>query len=85
MRPSDEVREHVIRRQVHPARSAGLMDLTLRARDIHSELAYANTMPAVVCVLGSNRLEKEAAITLSRRNGAHHRANALFTFLPAKN
>lgn len=47
MRPSDEVREHVILRQVHPARSAGLMELTLRAGDIHREFAYANTMPAV--------------------------------------
>ena len=85
MRPSDEIREHVIRRHFQPAKSGGATELTIRAGDIHKELDYANRMPAVCSVLGSNRLEREAAVTLSQRNGPHNGANALFTYLLLKN
>ena len=83
MRPSDEsdeIREHVIRRHIEPARIAGDKEITLRAGDIHRELGYAARMPAVCSVLGSNRLEREAHVKRTRREGPENGSNAMFTY-----
>ncbi len=80
MKVSDEIREHVIRRHIDPARAAKEKELTLRAGDIHKELGYRQRMPAVCSVLGSNRLEMEAQVKRLRMEGPHNGSNACFTY-----
>jgi 5-methylcytosine-specific restriction protein B len=80
MKPSDEIREHVIRKHIEPARMAGGKELTLRAGDIHKELGYSGRMPAVCSVLGSNRLEREGRVKRTRREGPQNGANAIFVY-----
>ena len=80
MRPSDQIRNHIIEYHVKPAQNKRAKELTLRAGDIHNELGYSDRMPAVCSVLGSNRLEREAGIRRLRREGPHNGANVYFVY-----
>jgi 5-methylcytosine-specific restriction protein B len=77
---ADEIREHVIRNHIEPARAAQKAEISLRAGDIHKELVLKDRMPAVCSVLGSNRLEREARVKRLSVVGPHNGANALFTY-----
>ena len=81
MKLSNQIRNHIIKNHMKPARKNNRNELTIRAGDIHEELGYSNRMPAVCSVLGSNKLQNEAHIQLAKREGPHNGANARFFYI----
>lgn len=78
--PSDQVREHVKRKYINPAKKAGKKSLSLRAGDIHRELGFTRRIPVVCSALRSRKLQKNCDIKLSYIDGHNNTTTATFTY-----
>ncbi len=74
------IRQFASDRYVHPARSRGGSELTLRAGDVHEAMGLKARMPAVCDVLGSKVFLEENRLVLLARHGPKHGANVFFTY-----
>lgn len=77
---ADRIRGHVLRKYVAPARSRGERSFTVRAGDVHSDLALINRMPNVCSALGSRKFVALANVRLLQRTGPAAGSNVYFTF-----
>ena len=78
--PSDQVREHVKRKYIDPAKKAGKKSLSLRAGYIHRELGFTRRIPVVCSALRSRKLQKNCDIKLSYIDGHNNTTTATFTY-----
>jgi 5-methylcytosine-specific restriction protein B len=62
MADSDDIRSHLIKDHVDPARSRGEYTVTIRASDVVGELGSSTAIPAVCGVLRSDTFEREARL-----------------------
>ena len=80
MKPSEEIRQHVIKQYIVPARSAGKDSVTVRAGEVHAALHFKQRSAAVCSVLGSLSFQEENGIKLLSREGPGVGMSTLFTF-----
>jgi hypothetical protein len=78
--PSDQVRDHVKRKHIDPAKKAGKKSLSLRAGDIHKELGFTRRIPVVCSALRSRKLQKNCDVKLSYIDGHNNTTAATFTY-----
>lgn len=77
---ADDIREHVIKRHIEPARKRGAKRIKIRAGDIHREMGLKDRMPAVCGALGTQIFLDDAGVSLIDREGPSQGANVFFTF-----
>ena len=80
MADSNEIRSHLIKMHVEPARSRGDYTVTIRAGDVVNELASDTAIPAVCGVLGSDVFEREARLQRLAIDGPVPGAITLFVY-----
>ena len=80
MADSHEIRSHLIRTYVEPARSRGDYTVTVRAGDVVSSLSSGTAIPAVCGVLGSDTFEREARLQQLAVDGPIPGARTLFVY-----
>lgn len=77
---ADHIRKYALEHYVVPARRRGIEEVTIRAGDVHHEMALASAMPAVCSAIGSLKFEALASATLTGRSGPTNGANVFFRF-----
>ena len=77
---SHEIRSHLIRTHVEPARARRDYTVTIRAGDVVNELASGTAIPAVCGVLGSDTFEREARLQRLAIAGPVAGARTLFVY-----
>jgi hypothetical protein len=60
---ADRVRQFISDHYIAPARQSGLAEITIRAGDIHRDMALANALPAVCSAIGGNKFAQIANVT----------------------
>ena len=85
MRPSDRVRNHIIKNYIDPAKKAGKKTLSIRAGDIHKELGFSRRIPVVCSALRSRKLSKNCDIELTYIGGPNNSTTTTFTYRLNKN
>ena len=80
MNQADRIRQFVSETYVVPARNRGIIEVEIRAGDIHREMRLSNAMPAVCSALGSNKFEQVAGVTATARSGPSNGSNTKFRF-----
>lgn len=81
---ADLLRAFLVRRYVRPAQAQGLLEIEIRAGDVHKEIGLTNRMPAVCSVLDGKLFREQNRLELVGRSGPPQGANAVFRFrLPA--
>ena len=77
-KPSDLVRNYCRDHYVSRARTG--IAFSIRAGDVHQALEFANRMPVVCSVLGSNRFCLDNNLVRLSTEGPLNGANAIFKF-----
>jgi 5-methylcytosine-specific restriction enzyme B len=80
MADSSEIRSHLIRDHVEPARARGDYTVTIRAGDVVREVSSGTAIPAVCGVLGSDTFEREARVQRLAIDGPVPGATTLFVY-----
>lgn len=80
MADSHDIRSHIIRSYVQPARNRNDYTVTVRVGDVVQELFPSPAIPAVCAVLGSNVFEREARVQRLAVDGPLPGASTLFVF-----
>jgi hypothetical protein len=80
LRPSDRVRDHVIRKYIGPAKKDGKKSLSIRAGDIHKELGFSRRIPVVCSALRSRKLQKNCDIELTYVGGPNNSTTTTFAY-----
>ena len=80
MSNSDEIREHVLRKYIAPARSEGSARVTVVAGDVANALNLNNRMPLVCGAIGAMKFRKGDDLQLLRRSGPGQGATETFVF-----
>ncbi|MBT8332319.1 MAG: hypothetical protein KJP06_08320 [Deltaproteobacteria bacterium] len=78
--PSDQVRDHVKRKYVVPAKKAGKKSLSIRAGDIHRELGFTRRIPVVCSALRSRKFQNKCDIKLAYIDGHNNTTTTKFTY-----
>lgn len=80
MSNADEIRRFVLDRYVVPARQRGASEITIRAGDVHKDMALSNAMPNVCAVLDGQKFAQLAGVSLLERRGPPRGSNVYFRF-----
>ena len=76
MKLAEAISQHIVSRHFVPTWKRQQSQITLKAGDIHEELALKDRMPAVCDVLGSEKFQRMTSTKLISRGGPHHGASA---------
>lgn len=77
---ADKIRDFVIERYAKPARQRGHSSFTVRAGDVHRDMALENAMPSVCGALDSKKFATQLQATLTERKGPANSSTVKFTF-----
>ena len=77
---ADQIRAHVNRAFVDPARRAGQSHVVVAADDIHADLKLENRFPAVCSALDAQRFARQFRVELSRRSGPRQGSTVKWRF-----
>jgi 5-methylcytosine-specific restriction protein B len=80
MTQADQIRQFLLAHYIAPAKRHGLFELTIRAGDVHRDMALVNAMPAVCSAIRSRKFHQLAAATLRDSVGPANGANVYFRF-----
>lgn len=80
MMRSEEVRKHVVKRYISPARLNGQTTVQVRAGDVHSELHWTGRVPSVYQALDSRKFQREAGVELVTKSRPGPSTTAVFTY-----
>jgi hypothetical protein len=80
MRLADQIRHHVRREIIEPARAQGAGTVRASAREIHDALGLENRYPAVCGALDSDIFLDLAGVTLVERAGPSQSSTAEWVF-----
>jgi 5-methylcytosine-specific restriction enzyme B len=69
MTQAEQIRDHLLRRYIAPARRKGQTFVTITAGDVHKELGLRNRVPSVCQVMESRLLEREGGVRASSKQG----------------
>ena len=77
---ADQIRSHVIKNMIQPARTRGQTTILLLSGDIHAEMGLINRLPAVCSALDAAKFQEQAAVMLIEREGPHQGASVKWHF-----
>src|SRR5690242_9100489 len=80
MSKADLIRKFAMDRHVLPARQRRQITITLRAGDVHREMALSNSLPSVCSALGSQKFLAMAGVSAISRRGPANGSNVYFDF-----
>lgn len=77
---SEEVRNHVVKQYISPARNNGKESVQVRAGTVHNELHWTGRVPSVCQTLGSRKFQEEAGVELVDRSRLGPSTTVVFTY-----
>ena len=80
MTQAESIRRHVLARHVAPARTAGAVELAVRAGDVCAAMGLRDRTPNVCSVLGSRRFHEMAGLRLIERVGPRQSTTTTFRY-----
>lgn len=80
MSQADDIRSFVKSKYIDPAREKNAAKVSIRAGDVHKDMALSQSLPAVCCAIGTNKFEKLCNISRVSINGPINGANTIYTF-----
>jgi 5-methylcytosine-specific restriction protein B len=80
MSQADDIRSFVKTNYIDPAREKKAAKVSIRAGDVHKDMALSQSLPAVCCAIGTNKFEKLCNISRVSINGPINGANTTYTF-----
>jgi hypothetical protein len=80
MTRSEQVRKHVIKQYISPARSKGEDSVEVRAGTVHSELHWTGRVPSVCQALSSLKFQREAGVELVETSRPGPSTTAMFRY-----
>ncbi|HVW78313.1 MAG TPA: hypothetical protein VHB45_11925 [Alloacidobacterium sp.] len=69
MTQSDQVIQYVQRSYIEPARKSGILEVRIKAGDVHKALRWSNRVPSVCQALASKRFLEQNQLTLVEKQG----------------
>lgn len=80
MRQADEVREHVNRVYIEPARRLGRREIVIRASNVHDEMKLENRYPAVCGALDAHKFQEICCVRRIGRDGPAQSSSVMWRF-----
>jgi hypothetical protein len=80
MSNAEEIRAHVLRAYIKPARILGLRSVTFVSGEIHKDLRYTNRYPAICSAIDASQFGRENQLELVKRVGPKHGTKVRWTF-----
>lgn len=77
---ADDIREHVKKNYIDPARRRGERTVTFRASDIHRAMGLQNHFPSVCQAIDSDKFIDFASVALFKRTGPPKSSSVRWTF-----
>ena len=77
---ADDIRIFTYKRHIKPLCEKSTNTVTIRAGDIHDEMALKSSIPSVCGALGSKKFLKQYNLRLVKREGPSCGVNVYFTF-----
>jgi len=79
MTQAEQIRDHLLRCYIAPARRKGQTFITITAGDVHKELGLRNRVPSICQVMESRLLEREGGVKVSSKQGPPSGRGTTFT------
>ena len=77
---ADRIRQFACEHYIAPAKRDGLVEIIIRAGNVHRDMRLVNAIPAVCSAIGGNRFAQMANVTLAERTGPANGSNVYFRF-----
>lgn len=77
---AEEIRLHVDKKYVRPARERGVSSVRVPAREVADDLGYKARFPAICTALKSRKFESEFRVRLAGTEGPEQSSTTVFTF-----
>jgi len=80
MSQADQIRNHVIKTYIEPARKAGHKTVKVCARDVHKDLKLKNNYPNVCNALDGDKFKDQARVIIHIRSGPKQSSSVIWKY-----